>query len=293
LKDKSFTKSKIAILRALTPRERAFKVNLVAKDTAGRISNKKEWDADLQAKREAEYEEIILSQGDQVLASLGGGTEAFEVRYEITWDMHGESLRMTFEQVLKTTPEVEYFSLRGRPLSATDFLPVIEFFKAKRFLRHFTWQSLRKERQGQNYPCLANAIYPSSSRRMGTRPTYRVSGTLAIRPGPLPPSTASTRLCTSSPTTLVYGCRDPNPYPFFPSWDKAFIDAYNKINDGEWQCVTGQPCKRVIEHFGYADLAMIDDRQAASMHFWDQCWKNAILGHILNGSDMGYCSGSR
>jgi hypothetical protein len=29
------------------------------------------------------------------------------------------------------------------------------------------------------------------------------------------------------------------------------------------------------------------------MHFWDQCWKNAILGHILNGSDMGYCSGSR
>jgi len=27
---------------------------------------------------------------------------------------------------------------------------------------------------------------------------------------------------------------------------------YNKINDGEWNCIAGQPCQRIVEHFGYS-----------------------------------------
>jgi arylsulfatase A-like enzyme len=62
----------------------------------------------------------------------------------------------------------------------------------------------------------------------------------------------------------VYAYRNPELHPFFPSWDAAFMAQYNKINDGEWNCIAGQPCQRVIEHFGYDDLATIDDQQAAS-----------------------------
>jgi len=62
----------------------------------------------------------------------------------------------------------------------------------------------------------------------------------------------------------VYAYRNTEMHPFFPSWDKAFMDQYNKINDGEWECVAGQTCKRTVEHFGYNDLASIDDEQAAS-----------------------------
>jgi arylsulfatase A-like enzyme len=62
----------------------------------------------------------------------------------------------------------------------------------------------------------------------------------------------------------VYGYRNNALHPFFPSWDAAFMAQYNKINDGEWECVAGQPCKRVVEHFDYNDLATIDDKQAAS-----------------------------
>ena len=62
----------------------------------------------------------------------------------------------------------------------------------------------------------------------------------------------------------VYAYRSNSLHPYFPSWDPAFMAQYDKLNDGEWACVAGQPCKRVIEHFGYDDLATIDDRQAAS-----------------------------
>jgi arylsulfatase len=62
----------------------------------------------------------------------------------------------------------------------------------------------------------------------------------------------------------VYAYRNPEIHPFFPAWDPAFMAQYNKINDGEWNCIAGQPCQRTVEHFGYDDLAAIDDRQAAS-----------------------------
>jgi arylsulfatase len=62
----------------------------------------------------------------------------------------------------------------------------------------------------------------------------------------------------------VYAYRNPELHPFFPSWDPAFMAQYNKINDGEWNCIAGKPCQRVVEHFGYDDLATIDNEQAAS-----------------------------
>jgi len=62
----------------------------------------------------------------------------------------------------------------------------------------------------------------------------------------------------------VYAYRNKELHPFFPSWDPAFMAKYNTINDGEWECIAGQQCKRVVEHFGYDDLATIDDKQAAS-----------------------------
>jgi len=36
------------------------------------------------------------------------------------------------------------------------------------------------------------------------------------------------------------------------------------VNDGEWEGKAGQPPKRVVEHFGYADLATIDNQQRDS-----------------------------
>src|SRR5215813_9919667 len=62
----------------------------------------------------------------------------------------------------------------------------------------------------------------------------------------------------------VYAYRNNALHPFFPSWDPAFMAQYNKINDGEWNCIAGQPCQRIVEHFGYDGLATIDDEQAAS-----------------------------
>jgi len=62
----------------------------------------------------------------------------------------------------------------------------------------------------------------------------------------------------------VYAYRSNTLHPYFPVWDAAFMAEYNKLNDGEWECVAGQTCKRVVEHFGYDDLATIDNRQAAS-----------------------------
>ena len=71
----------------------------------------------------------------------------------------------------------------------------------------------------------------------------------------------------------VYGYRNNALHPYFPAWDPAFMAEYNKLNDGEWECVAGQPCKRVVEHFGYDDLATIDNKQAASAR--DYIMKNA------------------
>src|SRR5262245_55848015 len=62
----------------------------------------------------------------------------------------------------------------------------------------------------------------------------------------------------------VYAYRNPELHPYFPAWDAKFMAQYNKINDGEWNCIAGQPCQRVVEHFGYDDLATIDNEQAAS-----------------------------
>jgi arylsulfatase len=37
-----------------------------------------------------------------------------------------------------------------------------------------------------------------------------------------------------------------------------------QVNDGEWEGKAGEQPRRVVEHFGYKDLATIDDEQAAS-----------------------------
>jgi hypothetical protein len=40
---------------------------------------------------------------------------------------------------------------------------------------------------------------------------------------------------------------------------------YNSmVNDGEWGGEAGKPPRRVLEHFGYKDLATIDNRQRDS-----------------------------
>jgi arylsulfatase len=63
----------------------------------------------------------------------------------------------------------------------------------------------------------------------------------------------------------VYGYRDPELHPWFPNWDPKFVALYDKlVNDGEYEGVAGQPAKQIKQHFGYADLATIDDEQAAS-----------------------------
>src|SRR5215471_1822554 len=63
----------------------------------------------------------------------------------------------------------------------------------------------------------------------------------------------------------VYAYTDPKLHPDFPFDNAAFMQKYHQIvNDGEWEGVAGQQPKRVVEHFSYADLATIDDQQAAS-----------------------------
>lgn len=63
----------------------------------------------------------------------------------------------------------------------------------------------------------------------------------------------------------VYAYPDPKLHPSFPYDDPKFMANYYKIvNDGEYNQVAGQPAQRIVEHFGYNDLATIDDQQAAS-----------------------------
>jgi arylsulfatase A-like enzyme len=62
----------------------------------------------------------------------------------------------------------------------------------------------------------------------------------------------------------VYGYRNNELHPYFPSWDAGFMAQYDKLNDGEWECYAGQTCKRIIEHFSYEGLATIDNEQAAT-----------------------------
>ena len=63
----------------------------------------------------------------------------------------------------------------------------------------------------------------------------------------------------------VYAYPDPKLHPDFPFGDPKFMaDYYKLVNDGEYDQIAGQPAKRTVEHFGYDELATIDDRQAAS-----------------------------
>src|SRR5881394_3493074 len=63
----------------------------------------------------------------------------------------------------------------------------------------------------------------------------------------------------------VYAYTDPTLHPNFPRDNPKFMAMYNAmVNDGEWEGKTGQPPKRVVEHFGYADLATIDNQQRDS-----------------------------
>ena len=62
----------------------------------------------------------------------------------------------------------------------------------------------------------------------------------------------------------VYAYTDTNLHPDFPRDDPQFIAAYwQKVNDGMWEGEAGAPPRRVVEHFGYPDLATIDEKQAA------------------------------
>jgi arylsulfatase A-like enzyme len=62
----------------------------------------------------------------------------------------------------------------------------------------------------------------------------------------------------------VYAYTDTNLHPDFPRDNPAFMAAYwQKVNDGMWEGEAGQPPRRVIEHFGYPDLATFDQKQAA------------------------------
>jgi len=63
----------------------------------------------------------------------------------------------------------------------------------------------------------------------------------------------------------VYAYSDPALHPNFPRWNPQFMGMYKAmVNDGEWEGQAGKPARRVIEHFGYADLATIDNRQRDS-----------------------------
>lgn len=63
----------------------------------------------------------------------------------------------------------------------------------------------------------------------------------------------------------VYAYTDTVLHPSFPRDNPEFMKMYwSVVNDGEWEGRAGETPKRVVEHFGYGDLATIDDRQAAS-----------------------------
>ena len=63
----------------------------------------------------------------------------------------------------------------------------------------------------------------------------------------------------------VYAYTDTVLHPSFPRGNAEFMKTYwSLVDDGEWQGKAGQPATRVVEHFSYADLATIDDKQAAS-----------------------------
>ena len=62
----------------------------------------------------------------------------------------------------------------------------------------------------------------------------------------------------------VYAYTDTNLHPDFPRDNPQFMAVYwQTVNDGMWEADAGQPPRRVIEHFGYPDLATIDEKQAA------------------------------
>ena len=62
----------------------------------------------------------------------------------------------------------------------------------------------------------------------------------------------------------VYAYTDTELHPDFPRDNPAFMAAYwRQVNDGMWEGEEGQPPRRVIEHFGYPDLAKFDEKQAA------------------------------
>jgi arylsulfatase len=63
----------------------------------------------------------------------------------------------------------------------------------------------------------------------------------------------------------IYAYTNPDLHPSFPRDNPQFMAAYNKmVNDGEWEGVAGGTPTRVVEHFGYDDLATIDGRQTES-----------------------------
>ena len=63
----------------------------------------------------------------------------------------------------------------------------------------------------------------------------------------------------------VYAYTDTRLHPTFPRDNPEFMKMYwSVVNDGEWEGRAGQPPRRVVEHFGYDDLATIDNKQAAS-----------------------------
>ena len=63
----------------------------------------------------------------------------------------------------------------------------------------------------------------------------------------------------------VYAYTDTVLHPTFPRNDPEFMKMYwGVVDDGEWEGKTGEQPRRVVEHFGYNDLATIDDEQAAS-----------------------------
>ena len=62
----------------------------------------------------------------------------------------------------------------------------------------------------------------------------------------------------------VYAYTDLTLHPDFPRDNPQFMAAYwSKVNDGMWEGEAGAPPRRVIEHFGYPDLATVDEKQAA------------------------------
>jgi arylsulfatase len=63
----------------------------------------------------------------------------------------------------------------------------------------------------------------------------------------------------------VYAYTDTILHPTFPRNNPEFMKMYwSVVNDGEWEGKAGETPRRVVEHFSYKDLALIDNQQAAS-----------------------------